>query len=54
MTVNHVTTEEYMKINPQSARRPAYSVLDNYMLRLTGDYRMKPWEAALEEYMQSL
>ncbi len=54
VTVNHVTTEEYMKINPQSARRPAYSVLDNYMLRLTGDYRMKPWEAALEEYMQSL
>ena len=50
--VNHITTEEYRKMNPQSAERPAYSVLDNYMLRLTGDYRMKTWEAALDEYME--
>lgn len=52
--VNHVTTEEYMKMNPQSAKRPAYSVLDNYMLRLTGDYRMQSWESALDEYMETL
>lgn len=52
--VNHVTTEEYMKMNPQSAKRPAYSVLDNYMLRLTGDYRMQSWETALDEYMETL
>lgn len=49
--VNYVTTEGYMQMNPQSARRPAYSVLDDYMLRLTTDYRMKHWEAALDEYM---
>lgn len=52
--VNHVTTEEYMQMNPQSARRPAYSVLDDYMLRLTTDYHMKHWEAALDEYMANV
>ena len=41
-------------MNPQSAKRPAYSVLDNYMLRLTGDYRMSSWQAALDEYMETL
>lgn len=54
VSVNHVTTEEYRKMNPQSAKRPAYSVLDNYMLRLTGNYRMQSWEKALDEYMETL
>ncbi len=52
--VTHVTTQEYRSMNPQSAKRPAYSVLDNYMLRLTGDYRMSSWQAALDEYMETL
>lgn len=52
--VNYVTTEEYMQMNPQSAKRPAYSVLDNYMLRLTTDYRMAEWKDALEEYINGL
>ncbi len=46
-----VTTEAYMQMNPNQARRPAYSVLDNYMLRLTTDYQMAGWEEALKEYM---
>lgn len=54
ITVNHVTTEEYLQMNPQSAKRPAYSVLDNYMLRLTTDYQMQSWETALDEYMKQL
>lgn len=49
--VNHVTTAEYKKMNPQSTDRPAYSILDNYMLRLTGDYRFADWEQAIEEYL---
>jgi len=49
--VNHVTSEEYKKMNPASADRPAYSILDNYMLRLTSDYRMADWHDALREYL---
>lgn len=52
--VNHVTSEEYAKMNPASAKRPAYSILDNYMMRLTSDYRMADWESALDEYMKHL
>ncbi len=49
--VNHVTSEEYKAMNPASADRPHYSILDNYMLRLTGDYRMADWKDALAEYL---
>lgn len=52
--VNHVTSEQYAKMNPASAKRPAYSILDNYMMRLTSDYRMADWESALDEYMKTL
>lgn len=51
--VKHVTTEEYGKICPATAPRPAYSVLDNYMLRLTSGYKMADWKDALTEYMES-
>ena len=50
--VNHVSSEEYEKMNPASAKRPAYSILDNYMLRLTGGYRFADWKTALEEYLK--
>ena len=46
--VNHITTEEY----GSATRRPAYSVLDNYMLRLTTDFRMADWQDAIREYME--
>ncbi len=52
--VRHVSSEEYAQMNPASAKRPAYSILDNYMLRLTSDYRMANWEDALDEYMKTL
>ena len=50
-TVRSVTSEEYAQMNPASAKRPAYSILDNYMLRLTGDYRMAGWKDALHVFM---
>ncbi|MCI9447135.1 MAG: dTDP-4-dehydrorhamnose reductase [Lachnospiraceae bacterium] len=52
--VERVTTEEYRRMNPNQAPRPAYSVLDNYMARLTSDFQMADWKDALEEYMTNL
>lgn len=52
--VKHVTSEEYAAMNPASAKRPAYSILDNYMLRLTGDYQMADWKVALDNYLKKL
>mgnify|MGYP004526830227 CR=1 FL=1 len=52
--VNHVTSEQYAQMNPASANRPAYSILDNYMLRLTSDYKMADWKEALKVYMKEI
>ncbi|MCR5526100.1 MAG: dTDP-4-dehydrorhamnose reductase [Lachnospiraceae bacterium] len=52
--VNHVTTAEYTAKNPQSAPRPAYSILDNYMLRLTGSYTFADWHDAIADYIKNL
>lgn len=52
--VNHVTSTQYKEMNPASANRPAYGILDNYMLRLTSDYRMADWHDALDVYLKEL
>lgn len=48
--VNYITTEEFAS----PAKRPAYSILDNYMLRLTTDFMFAPWQEAIAEYMGGL
>jgi dTDP-4-dehydrorhamnose reductase len=50
--VNHVTSEEYARMNPASAKRPAYSILDNYMMRLADGYEMADWHDALDVYLK--
>lgn len=50
--VNHVTSEQYAQMNPASAKRPAYSILDNYMMRLTDGYKMADWHDALDAYLR--
>ena len=47
--VTPCTTEEY----PTPAKRPAYSSLDNAMLRNTVGNEMRPWEDALKMYMEN-
>lgn len=44
-----VTTDEF----PRPAKRPAHSVLDNYMLRMTVGDPMSTWQEALQEYLKS-
>lgn len=48
--VEGITTEEYNAPAP----RPAYSILENYMLKLTSDYLFADWHDAIEEYIKTL
>jgi len=48
--VNYITTEEF----GSPTKRPAYSILDNYMLRLTTDFTFAFWEDAIAEYMKGI
>lgn len=45
--VNPVTSEEFKRPAP----RPAYSVLDNFMLKLVGLNSFRNWEESLKEYL---
>jgi dTDP-4-dehydrorhamnose reductase len=48
--VEAITTEEYAAPAP----RPAYAVMDNYMLKLTTNYQFASWEEAISEYMKTI
>ena len=52
--VNHVTSKQYKEMNPASANRPAYSILEDYMIKLTSDFRMADWHDALDVYMKEM
>lgn len=52
--VNHVTTAEYLAKNTQAAPRPAYSILENYMFKLTSDFMFADWHDAIEDYLKEL
>lgn len=42
-----ITSDQY----PHKARRPSFSVLDNYHLRLLGMDDMRPWQKTLKDYL---
>lgn len=48
--VKAITSAEY----PTPVKRPAYSVLDNYMLKLTTNYEFANWKEALVEYLNEI
>ncbi len=45
-----ITTEEF----GAKAARPAYSILENYMLKLTTDYKFADWHDAIETYLKNM
>ncbi len=48
--VERITTEEF----GAQVARPAYSILRNYMLELTSDYRFADWHDAIAQYMKGM
>lgn len=46
--VEGITTEEY----GAAANRPAYSILENYMLKMTTDFMFADWHDAIAEYLR--
>lgn len=52
-TVTPCTSAEYKQMNPASADRPAYSALDNAMLRANVGDEMRPWREALACFFEN-
>ena len=52
--VNPVTSLQYKEMNPASADRPLFSVLENYMFKLTTDFMYADWEKAIAEYIKDM
>ena len=46
-----IKAKDWLKIKPDSAKRPAYSVLDSTKLKKAGII-LKPWQEALKEYLK--
>lgn len=49
--INRVSTEEYVKINPNSAKRPKYSSLRNARLEVSIGNQMREWQEALVSFI---
>lgn len=48
--VEAITSEEY----GAAVKRPAYSILENYMLKMTTDFMFSDWHDAIAEYLKTL
>lgn len=48
--VEPITSEEY----GAAVKRPAYSILENYMLKMTTDFMFSDWHDAIAEYLKTL
>ena len=52
VSVRHISSAEYKQMNPAAANRPSYSILENYMLKLTGDFMMNDYHDEIEKYLR--
>jgi dTDP-4-dehydrorhamnose reductase len=52
--VNDVTTEEYLKMVPQQAKRPLNSRMSKESLDKAGFKRLPDWKDALNRYLKEL
>lgn len=50
--VSPCTSQEYAEKNPAAARRPAWSALENRMLRCTVGNEMRHWQEALKVFFE--
>ena len=48
--VEPITSEEY----GAAVKRPAYSILENYMVKMTTDHMFADWHDAIAEYLKNL
>lgn len=48
--VEPITSEEY----GAAAKRPAYSILENYMLKMTTNFMFADWHDAIAEYLKTV
>ena len=48
--VEPITSEEY----GAAVKRPAYSILENYMLKMTTDFMFSDWHDAIAEYLKTV
>jgi len=51
--VTPISTADYKEKYGQPAKRPPYSVLDNFMLRHQRHVTLRDWETALQAYMKN-
>lgn len=49
-TVEAITSEEY----GAAAKRPAYSILENYMFKMTTDFMFADWHDAIAKYLSNM
>lgn len=50
IVVEPITSEEY----GAAVKRPAYSILENYMLKMTTDFMFADWHDAIAEYLKTV
>lgn len=52
-TVKHIKTADWVKSHPDSARRPAYSILGHQALKQAGIPELRSWQKAIDDFLSN-